>query len=150
MDTLDEQLVQLLGQDARQSSELLAKQLHVSPVTIRRRIRKLLQDGAIRIAAVVDTSKIGFPLAAVIAFNVSHDKLDKATQVLTKYKEITWCTVTTGRFDIIAIARFRSTDELYEFMRKEMTKIEGLMNTETFLSLAVKKGRYLPVYTHSL
>ncbi|MFQ5874857.1 MAG: Lrp/AsnC family transcriptional regulator [Dehalococcoidia bacterium] len=61
-DSLDEQLVHLLEWDARQSSEALAKQLQVSPSTVRRRIRKLMQSGILRTVAFVDPTKLGFPL----------------------------------------------------------------------------------------
>ncbi len=64
---MDEQLVHLLQQDARQTSEVLAKKLNVSTTTVRRRMRKLIQSGFLRITAVVDPSKVGFSLPAATA-----------------------------------------------------------------------------------
>ena len=89
LDSLDEQLLQLLEKDGRQSSEALAKQLRVSPSTIRRRVRKLIQSGVLCIVAVADPGKIGFPLAAVIAFDVAHDKLDLVMEKLSSRPEVT-------------------------------------------------------------
>ena len=58
IDSLDEQLITLLGEDASKSSKALAKQLNVSQATIRRRIKDLMNSGALRIVGVVEPEKI--------------------------------------------------------------------------------------------
>jgi len=144
-DWLDEELVKLLQRDARQSSEALGKQLAVSSTTVRRRIRKLVQDGVLRIVAVVDPKKVGFPLIAFITFDVSHDKLEGVMDKLASHQDVIWVSSTTGRFDVLVVARFRSTDELSNFLEKQIPKMEGIRDSETFICLNVKKGRYIRV-----
>jgi Lrp/AsnC family transcriptional regulator for asnA, asnC and gidA len=143
IDLLDERLCQIMGQCARQNIDEIAKQLTASPSTIRRRIRELIRSGVLRLVGVVDPSKIGFPLAAVIAFNVSHDKLNQAMEVLASRPEVKWASTTTGRFDVIALTWFRSTDELSQFLQEELACIEGFRDSETFVCLNVQKGRYV-------
>ena len=143
IDGLDERLIHLLENDARQSSEVLAAQLNTSPATIRRRVRKLIQSKVLRIVAVVDSSKVGLPLTAVIALDVAHEKLDSVTQMLVSRPEVKWISTTTGRFDILVMARFPSTDELSVFVQKELAKIEGVRDSETFICLHIGKGRYI-------
>lgn len=140
---IDERLTELLGQNAHLSSEALAKQLGVSAATVRRRLRKLLDSGVIRIVAVADPDKFGYPLSAIIAFDVSHDKLELATDALAQKSEVKWVSTTTGRFDVFVWAHFRSTDDLSEFLQKEVPTMEGLRDTETFICLSVKKGRHV-------
>ncbi|MBI4186883.1 MAG: Lrp/AsnC family transcriptional regulator [Chloroflexi bacterium] len=140
---IDERLVKLLGQDARQRSEALAKKLGVSAATVRRRVKRLIQNGLIRIVAVVDPAKFGFPLSAVIAFDVAHDKVEQATQALVNRSEIKWISTTTGRFDILVWAQFHSADDLSDFLQKEVSSVEGMRDTETFVCLHVDKGRYV-------
>ena len=142
-DLTDEQLVRLLGQDARQNSETLAKQLNLSAATVRRRLRKLLRSDLLRIVGVIDATNFGLPLAAVITIDVAHDKLEAAMEMLAERPEIKWVSTTTGRFDIIAMARFRSTDCLSDFVTKDLAKIEGLKDSETFICLDVQKGSYI-------
>ncbi len=72
----DEKIFQLLGQDAWQSSEALAKQIGISSATVRRRIKKLVKNGTLRVAAFVDPVKVGEPLGAVIALGAAPDKID--------------------------------------------------------------------------
>ena len=144
-DSLDEQLLRLLGQDARQNSETLAKQLNLSSATVRRRLRKLLRSELLHIIGVTDPASFGFPLAAVIALDISHNKLESAIEVLAKQSEVQWISTTTGRFDVIALARFRSAKCLSDFVTKEISQIEGVKDSETFICLNVKKGRYVPI-----
>jgi len=143
--SIDEQLVRLLGQDARQGSEALAKQLKVSAATVRRKIGSLVRNGTLRIAGVVDPSKFGLPLAVVITLDVAHTKLGTALETLTSWPEVRWVASTTGRFDIIAIARFSTTDDLSAFITNKLSRLDGLKDSETFVCLEVKKGRYVPL-----
>ena len=143
IDALDEKLIKLLQKDARQSSEALAKQLKVSSATVRRRTRNLLQDGVVRIMAVADPQRVGLPVTAVIGLDVTHDKLDSVMDVLSNRTEVIWLSTTTGRFDITAVARFASTDEIYTFMQQELANIEALKDSETLICLHVKKAPHM-------
>jgi len=143
IDEIDEQLVTLVGHDARQSSELLAGKLNLSAATVRRRLRRLIQSGLLRIIGVVEPVKFGFSLSVMITLNVDHDKLESALEVLINRPEIRWASTTTGRFDIVALGRFRSTDSLSDFLKKELSQIKGVRDSETLVCLDVKKGRYV-------
>ncbi len=145
IDSVDERIVRLLGQDARQNSETLAKQLNLSAATVRRRLRKLIRSDLLRIVGVVDPTSFGFPLIVIIALDVTHDKVELAMEELSKRPEVRFVSTTTGRYDIIAVARFRSTEHLSEFVKKELSKLEGIRDSETFICLEVKKGIRTPL-----
>jgi len=147
LDSTDEQLVRLLGKDARQSSEALAKQLKVSSATVRRRLRKLIRGHLLRIVGIVDPADFGFPVVAMIAFHVTHDKLESAVDKLASRPEVRWVSMTTGRFDIIVLARFRSNADLSKFLTKQLPEIDGLRDSETFTCLDVKKGQHARIDT---
>lgn len=145
IDTLDEKLLQLLGKDAKQSSEALAKKLKVSPATVRRRVRQLLRNDTLRIVGVGDPQRVGFPLAAVIAIDVIHGLLEPVLDELAGLPEVKWVSTATGRYDILVLAWFRSTNDLSDFMRKTLPHMEGIRDSETFVCLRVAKGRYQPL-----
>ena len=98
-----------------------------------------------RIAAVVDPAKVRSSIIAVIALYVGHDRLDSVTQSLAVCSEIKWVSATTGRFDIMALACFRSNSDLSKFVRQVLGKMKGLPNSETFVCLRIEKGRYLQI-----
>ncbi|MDO9065758.1 MAG: Lrp/AsnC family transcriptional regulator [Chloroflexota bacterium] len=145
IDSIDKPLIQLLGGDALQSSEVLAKQLNVSAATVRRRIRRLIKDGTLRIVAVVDPNKVGLPLAALLALDVPYEQLDMVTDALAEHPDVKWVSTTTGRFNIMAMVRSSSTDDLATFMQKELPRLEGVKNSETLICLRVKKGQYIRI-----
>lgn len=147
-DLIDERIVELLAQNAYNVVPKLAKTLKVSPVTVRRRIKTLLQNDALRIVGVIDPEKFGLKLLTVIGLDVDQDMIDKAAKTLSAFREVSWVLTTTGRFDIIILVRFESTNELSDFNRNVLAKIEGLKNSETFVCLRQEKGRYSLYFTN--
>ncbi len=145
IDEIDKQIVRLLGQDARQSSETLAKQLNISAATVRRRLRDLMRRDLLRIIGVVNPASFGFPLLAVISLDVVHDKVTSTIEELSKKPEVSIVSTITGRYDIMIIARFGSTKDLSEFVSKELVKLDGIKNSETFICLEVKKKSRIPL-----
>lgn len=145
IDALDAQIVRLMGRDARQNSEAVAKQLNLSPATVRRRLRKLIHSNLLSIVGVVDPSRFGFPLLAVISLNVTHNKIKDILEKLSKRPEIRTLATTTGRHDILVMARFSSTERLSEFITDELAKLEGIRDSETSLCLQIKKGFLSPL-----
>ncbi len=145
VDSLDEQIVRLLGQNAQQNSETLAKQLNVSAATVRRRLRKLTRSDLLRIVGVVDPASFGFPVIVLFAFDIVHDKVELATKQLSELPGVRFVSTITGRYDVMAIARFRSTERLSEFMTKDLAQLEGCRDSETFVCLQVKKGIRTPL-----
>lgn len=146
IDSIDEQIVRLLGQDGRQTSEQLAKQLNISAATVRRRIRKLVENNLLHFAAVVDPSDFGFPILAVIVVDVVPDKLEIALEELDKQPGVKWIANSFGHYDIVAGVRFRSMDDLYVFTTKTLPQIDGVKDSETFICLkGKKKGPYIPL-----
>ena len=146
-DSLDKKIMESLGRDAEQSNESLAKQFGVSTATVRRRVKRLLDEKVMRVVAVFDPEKVGFPVTCIIGFNVTHRNLDKAIEHLSEWPDIKWISTTTGCYDIMAVARFQSTDALSRFVHKGLIKIQGLKATETFICLDIRKTRYIPLFS---
>lgn len=139
IDSLNQQLIKLLRQDAYQSSEVLAKELQVSPATIRRRLRKLLDSNTVRIVAMTAPDKVGLNLPAIITLDVTHEKMDLVGRALAEMPEVRWVSTTTGRFDIQILAYFSCVDELYRFMQSRVGKLDGVRNSEISVCLDLKE-----------
>jgi len=143
LDSLDHKLIELLEKDTQRSSEKLAKKLRVSPATVRRRIKRLIQNGVIHFMGVIDPYKAGLPVGVLVAMDVDHEKFDQVTEALAEHPSIRWVAIATGRFDVLAFARFPSNEELSSFLEKDLAAIEGIRDSETFFFLSMKKARYL-------
>jgi len=143
MDKTDIALIEILQKDARFTSDELAKQLHVSSATIRRRTQKLLQDDVMRIVAITDPKKIGLSTVAGIHIEFNLKNVDKGAEELARYKNVKSVSLTTGRFNCMALAVFASTDEFQNFMRTVVSNLEGLAAVETHIFLEYKKGKFI-------
>ncbi len=66
MDELDRKLITKLQQDGRASNALLGRQVEVSEGTVRRRLKRLIQDGMIRVVAVPDPKRLGYATEALV------------------------------------------------------------------------------------
>lgn len=139
IDSIDKDLISLLELDGNQTSEKLAKQLSVSPSTIRRRMKELIKRGVIRIIAIPEPKQIGLPLIVIVAFQLFHEEINAFFKELGSRKEVKCLYATSGRYDAIGLMWFSSTEQLYYFMENEVGKIQAIKATETFICLHVEK-----------
>jgi len=143
LDQIDRYLIQLLRQNSRQSSAMLALNLNMSASSIRRRIRRLLDNGVVKPSIIVHTDALVASFMIVFALDVAHESLTSAVTILKGLEEIRWLTITSGRFDVICIGRFESPGALSAFLEERLGKVKGILNAETFFCLRVQKDEVL-------
>ncbi len=142
LDELDYKIIDLLQRDGRVPNVELARQLGVSESTIRRRIDRLVNEGYIRIAAIVDPLKVGMNTVALIHLDVDLRHLDEAGAMLAAMPCVRVVAFVTGVDDIIIETVFPSTQELFLFLKDKLPKIPGVRNAETSLLLKLLKRSY--------
>lgn len=136
IEEFDELLIQKLEENALKRNKDLAKELKVSPVTIRRRIKRLLQMGKLQFKAVSEPKN---RVMAVLAYNVELNVIDKVTAQLVGQPEVKSLFLTTGQFNIIATVQFTSVSELDKFLQEQHTRMGGFKIHETFVCLRIMK-----------
>ena len=139
MDELDTKIISLLQQDGRASNAGIARKVEVSEGTVRRRLKRLVQEEYIHVVAMLDPAKMGYASEALIGVQVDPDKIDQVAADLAKLEEVNWVAITTGSYDIFAWATLQSSESLGIFLRTKAGTIPGVRRTETFVNLAVKK-----------
>jgi Lrp/AsnC family transcriptional regulator for asnA, asnC and gidA len=144
IDEIDAEIIAALDEDVRSTYTSLAKKINVDQVTIKRRLKKLTENGIIRLGVLVDYSKIGPSLHVLFALNIDSNDVDSVLQEIGKLQQISWVTSVTGRFDSIALARFSAYDELGEFIHNDLLPIKGLLRAETFVFLRRQKSFFSP------
>ena len=145
MDRLDVQIVSRLQEDGNATNATIARSILPSPVseeTVRRRLKRLMQDGYMKIVAVPDARKMGYESQVIIGLQVEADKIDDVADALTGMDEVSWVSITTGSFDIFGWATVKSFDQLSDFLRTRVGRIDGVRKMETFLALESKKQDY--------
>ena len=142
MDELDAKIIAMLQEDARASNAGIARKVGVSEGTVRRRLKRLIQEGFMRVVATLDPGRMGYASEALIGVQVDPDKVDQVSDDLAQLEETNWVSIITGSFDIITWATLPSSEALGIFLRTKVGIIPGVRRTETFLALAVKKRGY--------
>ncbi len=139
MDRLDEKIIQILRDNGRISNAEIARDLNVSEGTIRRRIRKLIQNETVRIMAIPDPQKIGYNTVALIGIESDPDKIDDVANYLSNLRETQYVALTTGSFDIFIWVAVSSTEELGKLLRTSIATAPGIKRSEPFVNLAIRK-----------
>jgi len=140
IDLPNSSLIDFLIADGRSTNHKLAKMLGVSPSTVQRAIKKMIDADVMRITAITDPIKIGLPTAVEFGLNVVLNQRQRITEILAAYPEIEFLAKATGRFDLLAVARFPSNESLTRFLEKSITPIRGVNNVETILILEINYG----------
>jgi len=146
MDDLDRNIITILEQNGRASNARIARTVRVSEGTIRRRLKRLINDGIINVTAVPDPQKLGYQSEALIGVQVDPDKVNEVGDSLSRLENTRWVAITTGSFDVFTWVTLPNAEELGLFLREKVGIIPGVRRTETFVSLSVSKRQYgIPV-----
>jgi Lrp/AsnC family transcriptional regulator for asnA, asnC and gidA len=146
MDELDRRIIALLERNGRASNARIARDVGVSEGTVRRRLKRLVQDRIINVIALPDPRKLGYESEALIGIQVDPDKIDQVATKVAELDHTRWVAVTTGTYDVFAWATLPNAEALGMFLREKVGTIPGVRRTETFVNLAVKKREYgIPV-----
>lgn len=135
LDDIDRALIKELEKDARVSSDVLAKKMKISSTTIRRRTRRLIQEGVIKIVAIPDLKKLGFSFIVGIQMELDQKKIDYVSGELIKHPNVRMIWTVTGKYNLTSMAVFKSTEEFSEFMRNIVGELDGLKSVETNIYL---------------
>ena len=142
LDSLDIAIVSHLQENGAVTNAGIAEHVPVSEETVRRRIKRLVSEGLIKIVAIPDPNKLGYESEVLIGVQVESDKVGHVADALTAIPEITWVTVSTGAYDVFAWATLRTSTELSNLLLTKIGVVPGVRKTETFLNLDIRKRLY--------
>ena len=139
LDKTDERILKNLMVDARLSARQLALKLGISTVTVLSRIKKLEKEKIIKgYTALIDHEKLGYSLTAIIEIIAKKDKIIDIEAELSKIENVCGVYDITGNTDTLVIAKFKSRNELSEFV-KGLASIQNIENTITHVVLNTAK-----------
>lgn len=147
LDKIDIEILKVILKDARKSYREIARELDLSAATVYNRIKKMQLEGVIKgFAPVVDHSKLGFDLTALILLQAEGGHLVEVEEEVAKLEEACAVYDITGEFDIAVVAKFKSREALNKFI-KRLLKIPFVKRTSTSMVLNVVKEDFRPPLT---
>jgi Lrp/AsnC family transcriptional regulator, regulator for asnA, asnC and gidA len=142
LDALDRRIIDQLQDDGRRSNVAIARALGVTEATIRNRIDRLVSNGFIRIAAVIDPRKTPYLTDAMIWIRLERGRAREAGEHLASLPNVVYVAYTAGRYDMLIEALFESDDDLFEFLHGTLSKVRGVRQSETYHVLHTVKINY--------
>ncbi len=142
IDKIDRKLIIELQKDGRYSCASLAKKLGIGISSVSRRIRRLQQEKIIKVIAVPNAEKLGLVATAIIGMDVDIDKIDSVCSKLVIHENILNVAITFGRYNVLIEAYHQSTEALLNFLKNELSQIDGIRSIETYYIAELKKRTY--------
>ena len=145
IDNIDLKILALLSEDAKIPYTEIAKKVYVSGGTVHVRMRKMEEMGIVRGTTLnMDYSKLGYDITAFLGIYLERGSLyNEVVNELKKVPEVVKIHYTTGNYSIFIKIHCRDTKHLREVLHDKIQKIEGIVRTETLISLEESLNRHI-------
>lgn len=143
-ENLDQELVNALLEDGRSSLRSLAEELDVSVTTVSNHLSALEEEGVITgYTPDVEYGKLGYDVTAVFQLKVDGSALPDITDRLRDLRNVVSVYEVTGDHDIIAVGKFRDTDEMNDRIKEVLTDPDIIeSNTSVVLNAAKESEQF--------
>jgi DNA-binding Lrp family transcriptional regulator len=119
---LDARLINALLGDGRASLRSLAEDLDVSVTTVSNHLRDLEDEGVVRgYTPRVDYDALGYDVTAVVQLKIEGTALPEFVDRLRDEPRMTSVYEVTGDYDVIAVGKYRDTDEMNDQIKSLLT-----------------------------
>lgn len=142
LDELDTQIVQLLHKDGRMAYTEIAKRLDASEATIRYRVQRLIETGAITIQAYLNPDKLGYRHIALMDLKVTDlEQAETIASRLSDLDSVSYVAFTAGAYDLFVELTYDTQEGLLEFL-KMVRSMPGVISSQTHIVLKLLKTQY--------
>jgi DNA-binding Lrp family transcriptional regulator len=150
LDRYDRQLLNLVQEDAGQTSERLAEQVALSPSAVQRRLKRLREQGVIaREIAVVDARKTGRSTSFLVAVQVENERpelMNALRHWLAGQPLVQQAFYVTGEADFVLVVTAPDTEAYDALMSRMVAENPNVRRFTTSVALGVlKRGLTVPV-----
>lgn len=127
LDDLDHRIIERLSHDARVSNREIGREFGLTEGTIRSRLKRLLDNKVIRVAAVTNSDRLRNPILAYLWIEaVTAGDIQLLAERLASLPEIGFVSTMLGRADVLAMTLVENGNELTDFLHQTIDKIPGV------------------------
>lgn len=137
IDNVDLKILEILLKNAKKPYTEVAKQVFVSGGTVHVRMKKLEDMGVVEGTTLkIDYTKLGYDITAFIGIFLSKSELyDQVISELKQIPEIVNVHYTTGNYSMFAKMHCKDTQHLKDVLHDKIQRVEGIIRTDTMISL---------------
>lgn len=149
MDSFDHQILKIMQDNCRTSTEQIGAQIGLSATACQRRIKRLREQGIIeKEVALLDNKALGSyvtVLVEVIVKNGGSEEIEKFKQTMLSYEEVQQCYYVTGNVDFILIITAQNMHEYEALTQKLFFSNSNIQRFHTNVAMDnVKTGLNIP------
>jgi len=141
LDKVDLALIGALEEDGRTAYRDLARRFGISESGARRRVRRMVDSGLLRVVGVTDVVALGF-IRAEIGIRVKGRSIKDVAQRLSELREVDWVGICIGPVDIVVNVICADHASLVELIDREVRTAPGVEVVETTVIVQVVKDDY--------
>lgn len=151
IDNLDRKILDIITKNARIPYLEVARACNVSGAAIHQRVQKLIKTGVIKGSEFkVDPVAVGFKTCAYIGIFLEHPgHYKRVIDKFEKIPEIIECHYTTGNYSLFIKVYTNDNEHLRNVLTEGIQNIEGVIRTETLISLEESINRQIPVLSQN-
>ena len=143
IDKYDIKIVKLLMKDGRMSASEIAREISdLSERSIRYRIQRMVDDGMIRISAIVNPKALGFTVIADVWVEVESGYIHEVAKKLSEFECVSYVATSIGEKDVSVQIYARDNNEVYTFVTEVLGHLKGVRKTVTSIVPIVLKDVY--------
>ena len=117
LDEMDVNIIRTLQRDARTNFVSIAKKFDASIDTIISHFRNLTDIGVVRGSTIyLNPRMLGFECIASLEIDVDYPRVDEVQKMVQSLEGVIFCSPSSGKSDIFAIAVLKSVDRLSRLM----------------------------------
>lgn len=149
IDALDMKILSILSKNARIPFKDVAAECNVSRAAIHQRVQHLIEDGVITGSGFdVSPKSLGYSTCTYVGINLDRGSMyKKVVERLQHIPEIVECHFTTGPYTMLVKLYARDNEQLMDLLNNQLQSIDGVVTTETLISLEQSIKREVPVVT---
>ncbi|HUV27438.1 MAG TPA: Lrp/AsnC family transcriptional regulator [Anaerolineales bacterium] len=142
LDETDRAIVSYLQYDGRMPYTKIATELGITEGGIRRRVKKMTDEGVLQIVGIVKPHDIGLEEASMIGVMVEGRPIDAVAGDIAQFPEVTYLFQAAGEFDLFVEVYCQDREHFVEFLNNTLQRIPGVRGTQSFLILKMYKLSY--------
>ena len=148
IDNLDKKILSILSQNARIPFKDVAAECHVSRAAIHQRVQHLI-DGNVIMGSGFDVNpkSLGYSTCTYVGITLERGSMYKeVVSRLQHIPEIVECHFTTGPYTMLVRLYVRDNEQLMNLLNNTLQCIDGVVSTETLISLDQSIKRDVPIH----
>ena len=147
VDNLDKKILSILSQNARIPFKDVAAECNVSRAAIHQCVQRLVDNHVITGSGFdVNPVSLGYTTCTYVGITLERGSLYKdVVKRLEHIPEVVECHFTTGPYTMLVKLYARNNEQLMNLLNVQLQEIEGVVATETLISLEQSIKREIPV-----